>query len=157
MATRNPDYNKPYGTWKVTTEGDCEGRSIRDLGTHEGYLDDIAFKLANKSYYSLTFHLIPDDKKIDVIPKSGTKVNVSLDIDSGTWPSDMNSKQRVEFFQNMLRGRDTFVTEGQYYASVTLIDGQSPEARAIAEQKLARATALSKLSAADRLALGIKE
>ena len=35
-----------YGTFKVTTEGDCEGKSTRDLGVHTGYIDEIAFALA---------------------------------------------------------------------------------------------------------------
>lgn len=50
----NP-YEQAYGTWKVTTEGDCEGRSIRDLGTYTGYLDEMAFALADKCCYSLQF------------------------------------------------------------------------------------------------------
>lgn len=31
-------YNNPEAFWKVTTEGDCEGRSVRDLGVHFGLL-----------------------------------------------------------------------------------------------------------------------
>lgn len=37
-----------YGTFKVTTEGDCEGKSVRHLGTFTGYIDEIAFALADK-------------------------------------------------------------------------------------------------------------
>ena len=52
--SRHP-YTNPYGLWEVTTEGDCEGRSRKGLGVFEGYLDDIAFYLANKAYYTLEF------------------------------------------------------------------------------------------------------
>ena len=36
----NAPYDNPFGIWHVTTEGDCEGRSTRDLGIHEGYIDE---------------------------------------------------------------------------------------------------------------------
>ena len=44
-------YDKVYGLWNVTTEGDCEGRSVRNLGTYEGNIDEIAFALADKCFY----------------------------------------------------------------------------------------------------------
>jgi len=30
------EYKNTYGRWRVTTEGDVEGRSTTDLGTHLG-------------------------------------------------------------------------------------------------------------------------
>jgi len=33
----------PIGWWKVTTEGDCEGRSVRQCGTFYGHIAEIAF------------------------------------------------------------------------------------------------------------------
>lgn len=51
----NAPYDNPFGIWHVTTEGDCEGRSPRDLGFHEGYIDEIALALADKCFYSLYF------------------------------------------------------------------------------------------------------
>lgn len=45
----------PVGWWKVTTEGDCEGRSIDQLGTHYGHIAEIAFGLERGGGYSLTF------------------------------------------------------------------------------------------------------
>ena len=41
---KNRKEYKNYGTFKVTTEG----RSIKDLGVHTGYIDEIAFALADK-------------------------------------------------------------------------------------------------------------
>ena len=45
----------PVGLWHVTTEGDCEGRSVKDLGYHKGHIIDIAHKLSGENYYSLHF------------------------------------------------------------------------------------------------------
>ena len=47
-----------YGLWQVTTEGDCEGRSIKDLGINEGFLDEIAFSLAGEACYGLRFSAV---------------------------------------------------------------------------------------------------
>lgn len=111
------DYTNPYGTWEVTTEGDCEGRSTRNLGVYVGYLDDIAFALADKCCYSLRFTKICTDIPV---PKSAREnVSVSLDIQSKTW--DMDEKDRVAYFRQLLCGRNNVsVTDGQFYASVIL-------------------------------------
>ena len=53
-------YKDIYGYWIVTTEGDCEGRTTKTLGTFKGYIDDIALSLANKCYYSLCFTKIKE-------------------------------------------------------------------------------------------------
>lgn len=141
-----------YGTWTVTTEGDCEGRSTRNLGTHTGYLDDIAFALADQAYYGLRFDAV-DPARLKGRPKTGTKVQVSLDIKTGSW--DMDGKQRVKFFQGILKRRNVHVKEGQYYACVELIDGSSKEAQAAARKEVMKNSALSKLSAEEREALGL--
>jgi hypothetical protein len=141
---------KPYGIWTVTTEGDCEGRSVSHLGTFEGYIDEIAFALAGKSFYSLRFQPADD---LEQIAKPGTKVSVSLDIDSGTW--DLHGVNRVDYFKKMLAGRNVSVVEGQYYASVILIDGDSPEEQERKANELKRKQALAKLTEEDRKLLGL--
>lgn len=100
-----------YGLWKVTTEGDCEGRSTKDLGIHEGYFDEIAFALADKAYYSLHFKLLkPEEQLTDMSPKK-KRVDVTLDIESGVW--DMTVDERREHFRDLLKNRDvTVVTDG---------------------------------------------
>lgn len=139
----NP-YANAFGVWRVTTEGDCEGRSVRDLGVHEGYLDEIAFALADKVYYSLQFST---SKKITMEPKT-SQVSVSLNIDSGTW--DMVPTQRVNFFRSMLEGRDVFVSEGQYYASVVLSTNKFDKKSELINN------ALKKLTKEEIEALGLK-
>ena len=141
-----------FGTWKVTTEGDCEGRTVRHLGEHTGYLDDIAFALADQAYYGLRFdRVVPI--KVDGSEKTGTSVSVSLNIDTGTW--DMSEAKRVAYFRKLLDGRATHVQSGQYYASVILVDGTSTEAQAEAKKRVLQKAALAKLSSEERAALGV--
>lgn len=142
-------YNNAYGLWRVTTEGDCEGRSVRDLGVHSGYLDEIAFALADKCYYSLCFKLV-EPLQLDVPQRS--KVNIMLDIDSGTW--DMQGSQRINFVANLLKDRDVSVNPCSYYASVELVMGKTAEQQKQREIEMLRKQALSKLSDAERKALG---
>lgn len=107
-----------YGVFKVTTEGDCEGRTTRDLGTYEGYVDEIAFALADKCYYSLEFHKInPEEFKLDMIPKRKS-VDIHFDIDSGTW--DLEEKDRVKYFKNLFKDRDVEISNGNCYAGVKI-------------------------------------
>ena len=58
MPKINPLYTNAYGFWQVSTEGDCEGRTTRVLGTFKGRVDEIAFALAEKSSYKLTFKAV---------------------------------------------------------------------------------------------------
>ena len=106
------NYN-PYGTWKVTTEGDVEGRSVRQLGTHTGYIDEIAFGLANSCFYSLDFDRVENDH-VDLSPKS-KEVNIRI---------EMHDKGVAEkYFKN----RPCFVKKCNYYKSITLCTEISEE------------------------------
>ena len=87
------------------------------MGTHEGFLDVIAHQLAYKSYYSLQFTKVNPASLPAVMP-AAKSVNVTLDIDSGTW--DLSNDERVEFFNSLLKDRPVTVTNGTSYASVTL-------------------------------------
>lgn len=107
-----------YGVFKVTTEGDCEGRSTRDLGTYEGYIDEIAFALADKCCYSLEFHKInPKKFKLNMTPKRKS-VDILFDIDSGTW--DLKGKDRIKYFENLFKDRDIEVSNSNSYACVKI-------------------------------------
>lgn len=106
------------GWWKITTEGDCEGKTITDLGIHYGYLDDLAFSLGGKAYYHLNFEFIdrpvpkPEPSRVNV-------VHIQLGIDSGTW--DLPSIHRAQAVRNILKDRPVVVGESGYYASVLLV------------------------------------
>lgn len=139
-------YTNPYGLWEVTTEGDCEGRSRKGLGVFEGYLDDIAFYLANKAYYTLEFKKIsiPRISHEDVSMEQ-SEVDVLLDSSSGTW--DMSSEKRVLEFKKLLSRRNVHVTKSQFYASVKLSQTPTEDER--------RQKALSKLTDEERKLLGL--
>lgn len=142
----NAPYDNVYGLWKVTTEGDCEGRSIRDLGTHEGYIDEIAFALADKCCYSLNFRAVdPHKHKPDMTPKRKT-VDIQLDFGSGTW--DMKSKDRAIEVSGLMRDRPVTVSESTFYGCVRLTTNKKT-----LEEK--REEALAKLSLEDREVLGL--
>ena len=136
-----------YGTWTVTTEGDVEGRTTRNLGTFTGFLDEIAFHLAHKCYYSLKFK--PAEEVKEFVPKKH-KVNVMLDIESGTWDSKLGSDGRIQYFEKMLQKRPVFVESGTTFASVTLVN------TAFTEEDKARQAALSKLTDREKELLGLK-
>lgn len=140
----NPNYLDPNGVWQVTTEGDCEGKSTRNLGVYSGRLDEIAFALAEKSLYALSFKKL--DLTIPTPTKARERVNVVLDITSGAW--DMTAEERVSAFREMLKdAENVFVSEGSAYASVAL----SREDRLDAIRK----AALAKLTYEEKAVLGL--
>jgi hypothetical protein len=136
----------PHGVWHVTTEGDCEGRSTKDLEVHEGYIDDIAFALAGAAYYKLKFKPV-DVKALSRKPCLGTEVHVSLSIESKTWGT--------KDFERLLSGRGVAVEHSDYYDSVKLIRGADPMRQEQARRDALRNAALSKLSADEAEALGL--
>ena len=144
----------PHGIWHVTTEGDCEGRTTKDLGIHEGYIDDIAFALAGSTCYKLDFRPV-DVNELSRSPRTGTEVHVCLPIESKTW--DMRQPARADYFRRMLAGRDVAVSDSNYYAAVKLTRGTDPERQAAARRDALRNTALSKLNADEIAALGLKQ
>lgn len=143
-------YDISYGLWKVTTEGDCEGKTTRNLGIYEGNISDIAFYLKNKCEYSLRFDPAEVTKidSVDVIHYGS--VSVSLDISSGTW--NMSPEDRVNYFKVLLntenRGHEITVEPGRYYASVRLVGYDGHE-------EYVRKTALEKLTDEEKEVLGL--
>lgn len=115
-------YPSPVGIWKVTTEGDCEGRSVKSLGVYEGHIVDIASMLADQSIYGLRFSSQPKQAQVS-IPDSGKNVSISLNIDSGTW--DVRGEIRASLFGKFLHIEDpkyfwAEVEPSNYYACINL-------------------------------------
>lgn len=92
-------YESPFGWWRVTTEGDCEGRSTTQLGTFYGHVVEIGLSLADKSYYALTFYPVLNIKpgKVMTYQATGRNVFIGLGIDSKTW--NMSGEVRATWFQ----------------------------------------------------------
>ena len=115
------------GRWRVTTEGDCEGRSVRDLGVHEGHVADIAAVLAPLTGYSLHFAVEPPATKPDpaaaAVPR---KVSVVLPQPTGVAFNDLPPAQRAAFAMPWILSAPAehvaveVLGDGGYYGAVTL-------------------------------------
>lgn len=105
-----PPYNNPYGVWTVRTEGDCEGKTMKILGTFSGYIDDIALYLASSCFYSLQFSPLNVQKIDNSFTPTIKQVEVTLDINSGTW--NMNSNLLALTMEKVFRDRPIYIKEG---------------------------------------------
>ena len=138
-------YNDPRQAWEITTEGDCEGRSVKQLGVFVGRFYEIAFHLAKKCCYSLRFKPAEIDTNFTPVAK---EVHVGFDIESGLW--DLTPINRAEFVKSMLN-KDAIVTiePSNYYASFKVVVKEDIRSKLIKEQ------ALSKLTEEERQVLGL--
>jgi len=104
------------GIWKVTTPGDCEGRTIIDLGTYTGNIDEIALHLADKGT-DLTFTPIDPEKWNDRTPVRKT-VHVSM---SNLVNSDYGNKSKfMPQIRELFKDRPVKIGESNYYGSFTI-------------------------------------
>lgn len=113
------NYDSVFGVWKVTTEGDCEGRTIKNLGTYTGYIDEIAKLLVmsgNTPGYSLDF------KSVGVLkPKNNKEVkSVHVTFSRNYSMYDMESESLKAWGENLFRDRPVKVSIGKYYKSIKL-------------------------------------
>jgi len=128
-----------YGTWVVTTEGDVEGRTTTQLGTYTGNVHDVAFHLANKCHYALSFTLVDENVNTNLYP-TAKKVPVRIYDHNG-----------VQFLDSQVR--DTFknthvrVEPCNFYKALTLVLDNYEEQK--------REEALAKLSDEDKKVLGL--
>lgn len=127
LLTLPAPYRNANRLWRVTTEGDVEGRSVNRLGEYQGHLADIAAFLSDKVYYTLTFDAI-DPIVIappTVITEEGkakpmdSGVHVALAMKSKTW--DINGGGRVAVFNRHYATDRYEFTDGTYYASVKMV------------------------------------
>jgi len=126
------EYLKPLGWWKVTTPDDCEGRTRKDLGVYEGYVDEIALFLADKAVYHLNFKKItdhtprktgkekfsPDPNKR--FPPSAKTVHVQYDIESETW-NTVKTNEGIIKIKSSFIDRPVRIEFSNYYASFIII------------------------------------
>ncbi len=145
MEDSSKNYLNVYGTWNVTTEGDCEGKSTSHLGTYTGFLDEIALHLADKCYYSLQFDAA--ERVVDFKPTKKS-VHISFGISSKTW--DMGGETRVAYFRRIFKDRPNIeVKDGQFYASVEISN------RTVVSEIEKKERALAKLSDEEKKLLGL--
>ena len=141
-------YDEVFGTWEVTTEGDVEGRTTKNLGNFTGYIDEIALYLANKCYYSLHFKKVVP---ITSFQPTGSKVSVQLDISSGTWDNNIHSEKGLNEIRKVFAGRPVKIEDSNFYASF-IINSDNEEIH----NEILRKSALSKLTDDEKKVLGLK-
>ncbi len=140
MTKRAGGYKSPYGLWEVTTEEDVEGRKYKNLGTHEGYVDEIALALADRrGSWSLHFRLVePVPRPYE--PKR-SEIVISLDPESGV--------KTYEQYQEFFKGRNVKLVRSTLYQSVVLQTSEVVKADLVKQAK-------AKLTQAELEALGIE-
>lgn len=138
-------YNNLYGMWHVTTEGDT---IATDLGIWEGYVDEIALYLADKSNYGLMFHSF-EPKKPGVPTRS--MVSVMFDIDSGLWDTSSNNDQIANEYLRLFQdnNRPVKVRKSNLWHQVYI----ETDEKTLSER---RAEALARISPEDRKLLGLE-
>lgn len=133
MNSAKKSWENPEGFWEVSTEGDCEGRSMRRLGIFKGHYCDIALALADQCCYSLHFRKI---EPADMVPPAGCereKVQITF--------SDSNFREPdavMNGVRPVANARNISVEAGMWSGHVTLYRPCSEadkKARAIAKAK----------------------
>jgi len=119
--------HSPVGWWKVTTEGDQEGKSIKNLGWHYGHVVEIALSLDVAPCYAYCFSPPPNDApdgmfsaptEYPAFVQVRKKVAISLPIESGTW--DIKGEARDAWFKAWLDSEDVEIVPNPAYSSVTV-------------------------------------
>lgn len=108
--------DSPVDTWKVTTEGDCEGRSTCDLGIHTGHIADIALKLGGFAMYQLSFEPVRPDRKVGKSPVTEVFICVDGIVNGGV--TDRSAPIKYAALMESFLGAGYTVKPGQYYHSV---------------------------------------
>ncbi len=99
-----------YGLWQVTTQGDSESRRIKQLGIHEGFVDEIAFELSGElEFYSLGFYRVELNKG----RKLNTRESVNVVIEG-------SGADRFEPALKFFADRPVSVDQCAYFGAVTL-------------------------------------
>lgn len=128
-AMSSPDFRRvseidPVGLWKVTTEGDVEGRSVKDLGTWPGHIADIAFALADQAGSVLQFQRV-NPKELEISKSAMPLDRVAIRLDCGTGAWDLKQSVRVTAYQKIISKSaaqvSCYVCENDSFASVSLV------------------------------------
>jgi hypothetical protein len=131
-----------YGIWVVTTEGDCEGKSTKTLGCYRGFVDEIAFRLADKAYYALTF------TESDELPLHPTKPDVEVCV-------YLRNRRSSDVTPSHFQNRPVRASVSNHYGCITLkIGGNSKEYDDV-KNAIVKRQALSKLTESEIKALGL--
>jgi len=98
------EWGNPYGVWRISTEGDCEGRTVNVLATRKGHIADLARIYERDKMYTLTFTKIDLDED-DIVDTPSEKGSFSLNYH--TFPSEVGGhhlamSQKVHIVQEWI-------------------------------------------------------
>lgn len=114
-------WESPVGWWRVTTEGDEEGRTIKVVGDFYGHVAEIALSVECPGY-KLTFEPIAGRKKPSKRPTymvaPDRVVSITLYVGSGTW--DLKTDALVQYMTAWLDCPEIVVTPSNYFAAVII-------------------------------------
>jgi hypothetical protein len=103
----------PVGWWRVSTEGDEEGKSTKDLGMHYGHICELALRLAGATYYKLHFQEIPSPVNRYAPGDIGVVSVQSIAQIAGNTVTETEVKKLAEFF-----GPEWSVSPHNYYQTI---------------------------------------
>lgn len=110
----------PIGWWKVTTEGDVEGRSTTQLGTHYGHIAEIALSLKG-CCYSLLFEKAKEPNGVHGSPEEHHKtrkiVAKSANISLPCWSRKSGEKELSAW----LDCPEIVVMPGDYFGAYKIV------------------------------------
>lgn len=149
------DYNewkKPIGIWKVSTEGDVEGRSTQVLGFFEGDIYEIIKELNDKIYYNF---FIEKYKKVTSSFESDSSLKpVSVYVDS--WKIDTKKhKDKHEIAKALFQRSDTHLKFFDSSSEVKIFYGEKAKEEKTKERQKEIEKAMSKLTDREKKLLGL--
>lgn len=127
-------WTDPIGIWSVSTESDCEGRGMRNLGIFQGHFCEIALGLADKSMYSLYFRKITPEEMVAPNIYQRETVQITFD-DCGRNDDDRMLQASI---RNHASPLNIEVEKGMWSGHVTLrrpITEEDRKRRALAKAK----------------------
>lgn len=138
-----------FGTYVVTVDADDEGRSSRNLGVYTGYIDEIAFYLANKHKIlpPLEFRKIPDPTKFDKDVMVDRVAIHLYDIPENYKAS--GSDALMDYASDLFNGRPVNIQKATWYHSIWL------ENPSFNPEEAVRRKALAKLTPEEKEVLGL--
>jgi hypothetical protein len=112
-------FDSPIGAWKVTTDGDHTGRSIKPLGVYNGHIVDIAKRLAGYAMYQLYFEKLVVDELPDD-PESAVHIKLRSPIHAYKFSDGDRNKILQEFLNREKPETEYSVRTSNYFNAVLL-------------------------------------
>ncbi len=146
-ATTN---KKPIGWWRVTTEGDVEGRSVKFIGDYFGHVAEIALSVPDIPYYCYRFEPL---NRPPIAPVTYTAVRKEAPICISFAPCKFDDST-LKWYRSYLDAPEIDVFRGDCYANIMVAFPRTAEEIEKENEELRR-KAIAKLTSKEIAALGI--